>query len=56
MELNFDGFEMPKKYTNGQAQRQDEKNKVICLTIMFTSGFIVVNDSFFVLFAVTVWA
>ena len=37
MEMNFEGLEMQKRNTRtNRAQREDEKNEVTCVVIMFT--------------------
>ena len=46
MELNFEGLKMEKlNIPMDKSQRVDEKNWVICLVIMFTSGFMVMKMS-----------
>ena len=46
MKLNFEGFEMRKwNIPTDTAQRVDQKNVVICLIIMFTSGVMVIKMS-----------
>ena len=46
MQLNFKGLEKQKwNIPMDQAQRVDEKNGVICLVIMFTTGVMIIKIS-----------
>ena len=46
MELNFEGLEMQKwNIPMDRSQRIEEKNGVICLVIVFTPRFMVINMS-----------
>ena len=46
MQLNFKGLETQKwNIPMDQAQRVDEKNGVICLVIMFTTGVMIIKIS-----------
>ena len=46
MKLNFEGPEMQKlNIPTDKTQRVDQKNGVICLVIMFTSGVMVIKMS-----------
>ena len=43
MELNFVGLEILKSYLpTDRAQRVNEKNRVICLVLMFTTGVMII--------------
>ena len=46
MELNFVGLEILKSYLpTDRAQRVNEKNRVICLVLMFTTGVMIIKMS-----------
>ena len=67
MELNFEGLEIQKwNIPMDRAQERDKKNGIICIVILFTPNFLVMNTSKMALFflfstddsqkLVTVWA
>ena len=45
MELNFEGLKMQKSILTDRAQTVDEKNKFICLVIVFTPKVTVIKMS-----------